>query len=83
MYNIELDTTCANITLDTWEKYMEDKAPYPYQSLCRLILEQLPALYAELSLNLYNPWEDNTYITPTHLVLTHSATEYFFTYHHE
>ena len=66
--------------MELWNQYMENKEPYPYAKARRYILELLPRLYADLSLDLYNPWEGDTYITSEHLIITHSATEYFISY---
>jgi len=46
----------------------------------RLVRKHLPDLYETLSLNLRNPY--HYYKTGRHLILVHSATEYFFGYSH-
>lgn len=66
--------------MELWNQYMENKEPYPYAKAVQYIRELLPKLYESLVLNLHNPWESDTYITSEHLIITHSATEYFISY---
>lgn len=75
---MEFHTTCTQITLKEHENLMEWAVPFPYSKMRKMILEQFPWLYADLSLDLYNPWENETYETDTHYIFTWSAINYFF-----
>lgn len=78
-----LDCTCASITIETWNNLMKYKRKVSYKLLCKKIKEQLPELYNSLSLNLRTYYEDNTYKTKTHYILTHSGIEYFIKYNNK
>ena len=75
---MELECTCMNINKDRWDELMKGKKRISYKWLVNKIKKNLPCVYEDLSLQYYNPWEDKTYSTKTHYVLTHSAIEYFF-----
>lgn len=68
---------CADITVEELEKKMEGSKPINYKWLVGRIRKQLPSLYQELSLQMYNPWEENCCVTKERYVLVHSAIEYF------
>ena len=72
-----LECTCGDVSLDQWHRLMKGVRRISYKWLVRKIKRELPSLYRELSLDFYNPWEEQTYSTKTHYVLTHSAIEYF------
>lgn len=72
-----LDCTCANISLSQWKCLMKRKRKISYEWIKRKIKKGMPDLYKNLCLEFYNPWEDKTYSTKTHYILTHSAIEYF------
>ena len=72
-----LECTCMDINPDEWKMLMKGKRRISYQWLKKKIKRELPDLFRSLCLDFYNPWEDNTYSTKTHYVLTHSAIEYF------
>lgn len=48
-----------------------------YRRLVSCVKSEIPELYRELALNLYNPWADQCRHTATHFILVHSAIEYF------
>ena len=75
---MEFHTTCTEIRLEEHEKLTEWAVPFPYLKLCNMIFKTHRKLYKSLSLDLYNPYEDATYETATHYILTWSAIEYFF-----
>ena len=73
-----LECMCTDITLEKWKNLMKGKKRISYRWLVQKIRRELPVIYKELDLEFYNPWEEQTYSTRTHYVLTHSAIEYFF-----
>ena len=75
---MELECTCMNINKDRWDELMKGKKRISYKWLVNKIKKELPCVYEDLCLQFFNPWEDKTYSTKTHYVLTHSAIEYFF-----
>lgn len=75
---IEYDGCCADIDSEEWDRRMADARPFPYKRLVSMIKKSYPDIYRDLCLNLPNPFDDDTYETDEYLVLTHSATEYFF-----
>ena len=52
-----------------------------HRQIDRLVRRHLPDLYAGLSLNLRNPY--HYFKTRRHLILVHSAIEYFLAYRRE
>jgi hypothetical protein len=78
---MEFIGTCSDFNLPTWERLMKGAKRFSYKTMCILIKEQYPEMYHDLALNLYNPWCRQTKQTPTHYILVHSATEYFFRKH--
>ena len=74
---MELQCTCVDITEKEWDQLMKCRRPMSYQWLKRKIKKHLSQLYNELNLDFYNPYENETYRTNTHYILTHSAIEYF------
>ena len=72
-----LETTCADVTLNQWEQLMANNKPFNYDKLVKKIKKELPDLYNDLCLNLYNPWWEQCAQTKTHYILVHSAIEYF------
>ena len=70
--------TCAEVSLKEWNDLMRGKKRFSYKTLCKMVKDEYPKMYVNLSLDLYNPWSKDTYQTKTHYILTHSATEYFF-----
>lgn len=74
---LHLECTCADISKKKWDEYMKDAKKIDYESLVSKIKKELPDLYRELRLDLFNPYHKDTYETDKHYILTHSATEYF------
>ena len=72
-----LEYTCETISLSKWERLMQGARKASYKNLVRLIKKEIPELYSSLSLDLYNPWENDCQQTKTHYILVHSAIEYF------
>jgi hypothetical protein len=72
-----LEYTCASINICKWEQLMKGARKMSYKKLIKLIKENIPALFKDLALDLYNPWNDSTKQTDTHYILVHSAIEYF------
>lgn len=72
-----LECTCKQISADKWEELMKGRKPINYKWLVNKIKRELPYLYNELSLQYYNPWENDCKQTKTHYILVHSAIEYF------
>ena len=72
-----LECTCETISLSKWERLMQGARKASYKNLVRLIKKEIPELYSSLSLDLYNPWENDCKQTKTHYILVHSAIEYF------
>ncbi len=72
-----LDCTCENISQRKWNSLMAGARKASYKNLVRLIKKKMPELYNSLSLDLYNPWENDCQQTKTHYILVHSAIEYF------
>ena len=72
-----LEYTCCDVSPQKLERLMKGKRRTNYRELKKRIKEELPELYAELALNLYNPWSSECGETDTHYILVHSAIEYF------
>ena len=70
-----LECTCETISLSKWERLMQGARKASYKNLVRLIKKEIPELYSSLSLDLYNPWENDCQQTKTHYILVHSAIE--------
>ena len=75
---IEFECTCADITEGEWDRLMKGKRKYPYRKIVEAIRQTYPEMYEQLGLMYSNPWSDDTYRTSTHIIMMHSATEYFF-----
>lgn len=73
-----LECRCSDISKSKWDKLMANAKRFSYRKLVRMIKTELPEIYDDLALNLYNPWSTATKQTSTHYILVHSATEYFF-----
>lgn len=73
-----LAATCCNINLAQWERWMAGATRADHRQIDSLVRRHVPDLYEALSLNLRNP---NRYFkTRRHLILVHSAIEYFLAY---
>ena len=73
-----LEATCCNINLAQWERWMDGATRADHRQIDSLVRRHLPDLYEALSLNLRNPY--HYFKTVRHLILVHSATEYFLRY---
>jgi len=72
-----LECTCADIGIDKWNELMRGARKCSYKRLVKKVKKELPMLYNELSLELYNPYENDCRQTKTHYILVSSAIEYF------
>jgi len=77
---IDYETNCTCVSPGQWNKLMENRKRFSFRRLAGLIKKQYPEFYNALSLKMYKPYPYFTWKTPTHLILTHSAIEYFFRY---
>jgi hypothetical protein len=73
-----LEATCADIKLPQWERWMAGATRADKRRIDGLVKRHLHGLYRDLALNLRNPY--HYYKTRRHLILVHSATEYFLSY---
>ena len=73
-----LEATCSGINLAQWERWMAGATRADKRQIDSLVRRHLPDLYESLSLNLRNPY--NYFKTRRHLILVHSAIEYFLAY---
>ena len=76
-----LEATCCNINLSQWEQWMAGATRGDKRRIDSLVRRRLPDLYEALSLNLWNPY--HYFKTRRHLILVHSAIEYFLAYRRE
>jgi len=74
---IELQYTCDSISLNKWNSLMQKAVKANGLKIRAMIKKQLPELYNSLALNFYNPYEQQSQRTKTHLVYVHSGIEYF------
>lgn len=72
-----LESTCVGIGIDRWNELMKGARKCSYKRLVARIKKEIPDLYESLSLNFYNPWEDQCQQTKTHYILVWSGIEYF------
>ena len=79
--DIQLECCCADISGRKWDKLMDGAVKANGFKIRGMIKEQLPELYEELSLDFYNPYEQQSQRTKTHLIYVHSAIEYFLKIH--
>lgn len=73
-----LDATCSGINLAQWERWMAGATRADKRTINRLVRLHLPELYEDLRLDLRNPYFYHK--TKRHLILVHSATEFFLAY---
>ena len=76
-----LEATCSGIDLAKWNRWMNGATRADHRRIDGLIRQPLPDLYRDLALNLRNPY--HYYKTRRHLILVHSAMEYFLVYRQE
>lgn len=74
---IMLECTCSSITETEWNKLYKGSRKANGKKIRMLIKKHLPELYEALSLNLNNPFEEQSVRTETHLIYIWSATDYF------
>ena len=72
-----LECTCGDVTEEKWNELYKGARPINYKWLVNKIKKELPKLYEELALNLFNPWWEESSSTKTHYILVHSAIDYF------
>lgn len=80
IYNIKtlcLQDTCQGISMNKFNKYMENSVKANGLKIRKLIKLHLPDLFKELSLEFYNPYECQSKRTKTHFIYVHSSIEYF------
>lgn len=73
-----LEAACSDIGLTQWEQWMAGETRADHRLIDRLVRKHQPELYEALSLNLWNPY--HYFKTRRHLILVHSAIEYFLGY---
>ena len=73
-----LEATCSGINLAQWNRWMDGATRADHRRIDSLVKRHLPELYRDLALNLRNPY--HYYKTRRHLILVHSAMEYFLAY---
>jgi hypothetical protein len=76
--NAHLESTCATVTETEWNKLYHKATRANKRRIHKLVKKHLPELFTELALNLRNPYE--YFKTATHLIIVHSATDYFIKY---
>lgn len=74
---MHLENTCADVNENKWEQLMANAKPYKYSTLVNKIKKDIPILYKDLDLKMYNPYHEHAQQTKTHYILVHSAIEYF------
>ena len=73
-----LEATCSGINLAQWTRWMDGATRADHRRIDALVRKHLPDLYRDLALNLRNPY--HYFKTRRHLILVHSAMEYFLVY---
>lgn len=73
-----LEATCSDISLAQWERWMAGATRANHRQIDSLVRKHLPDLYEDLRLDLRNPYFYHK--TKRHLILVHSATEFFLAY---
>ena len=76
-----LEATCSGINLAQWNKWMAGATRANHRQIDSLVRRHLPDLYEGLNLDLWNPY--HYFKTRRHLILVHSAIEYFLAYRRE
>ena len=71
------ETNCTYVSIDEWNQLMKGARKCSYKRLVSKIRRELPELYFDLCLNIYNPYEAQCKQTKSHYILVHSAIEYF------
>lgn len=71
------ETRCADITLSKWYELMKGNRKCSYKRLVNRIKKEIPELYDNLRLDLFNPYWQQCAQTRTHYILVSSGIEYF------
>lgn len=71
------ETNCGEISQSQWDNLMKGARKCSYKRLVNRIKKELPKLYANLMLDLYNPYWQQCAQTRTHYILVSSGIEYF------
>lgn len=74
--SLSLECDCTSITVNQWEKLMEGATRANKRLIDKHVLDYYPEQFDIL--RFYNPY--NYFKTNTHLIVVHSAIEYFFKY---
>lgn len=72
------ETNCTEIKKSEWDKLMKNATRANKTIINGLVKTHLPDLFNDLVLNFPNPY--NYFKTNTHIILVHSAIEYFIRY---
>ena len=73
-----LEATCSGIGLAQWNRWMARATRANHRQIDSLVRKHLPDLYEDLRLDLRNPYFYHK--TKCHLILVHSAMDYFLRY---
>lgn len=76
-----LEATCTNINLAQWNRWMAGATRADKRRIDNLVRQHLPDLFENLRLDLRNPY--HYFKTHQHLILVHSAIEFFLAYHRD
>lgn len=76
--DVVYDTNCTETTPHNWERLMEGAVKANKKKINSIVKRLLPSLWEELGLKYYNPYSYKR--SRTHLILVHSAIEYFIKY---
>lgn len=72
---LQLEARCCDVPISKWNQLMKGAVRADKKKINYLVKIHLPDLYEALALNYRNPY--HYYKTKTHLILVHSAIEYF------
>ena len=70
------ETNCTCVCIEEWNQLMKGARKCSYKRLVSKIKREIPELYFDLCLNIYNPFEGQCKQTKNHYILVHSAIEY-------
>ena len=73
-----LEATCSGISLAQWERWRDGATRADKRRIDGLVRLHLPDLFADLRLDLRNPY--HYFKTRRHLILVHSGIEHFLRY---
>jgi hypothetical protein len=76
--SLKLHASCTGLSKFEWDELMKGRKRANKKEINRLVKEHLPDLYNDLALDYANPY--NYFRTDMHLILVHSAIEYFIAY---